>query len=161
MTCWCGKFVDSFFYFGDNKLFKRLNGVKKFPISNMLSKLMVFCLVLSGVCIEWTMADEPAAKTNGYDTKYDNINLDDLLKNDRLRKNYVKCLLNEGPCTPDAIELKSKFKTHTNPFKLISESISSLKDFLVRLTSRRDSHQLLKMHREAKKWLRKSDTLSN
>lgn len=123
---------------------------------------MVFCLVISALLIGLTAADETATKTGGYDTKYDNIDLDELLKNDRLRKNYVKCLLNQGPCTPDAQELKSKAKSRTNPFKLIKESITALKDYISRsLTSRRDSHQLLKMHREAKKWFRKSDTLSN
>lgn len=125
----------------------------------MILKLIVFCLLISTIVIGLTLADE--TKKDGYETKYDNINLDDLLKNDRLRKNYVKCLLNEGPCTPDAQELKSKAKIHTNPFKQIRESIKALKDFLVRLTSRRDSHQLLKMHREAKKWFGKSNTLSN
>lgn len=126
----------------------------------MVSKMLIFCLVISVILIGTAEADEP--KRDGfYDSKYDNIDLDDLLNNDRLRKNYVKCLLNEGPCTPDAQELKSKFKSHTNPFKLITESIASLKDFLLRLVTRRDSLQLFKMHREAKKWFRKSDTLSN
>ncbi|XP_031618430.1 ejaculatory bulb-specific protein 3-like [Contarinia nasturtii] len=73
----------------------------------MVLKLIMFCLVISVVYIEWASADGDTPKTHGYDTKYDNINLDDLLKNDRLRKNYVKCLLNEGPCTPDATELKN------------------------------------------------------
>lgn len=129
----------------------------------MVSKLIVF-FVISALYIGCTAAEEqqPAKPIkDGYDTKYDNIDLDELLKSDRLRKNYVKCLLNQGPCTPDAQELKSNSKSNRSPFKLITESISSLKDFLVRLTSRRDRHQLLKMHREAKEWLRKSNTLSH
>lgn len=48
-----------------------------------------------------------ASPADGYDTKYDNINLDDVLTNDRLLKNYVNCLLGEGPCSPDGQELKS------------------------------------------------------
>lgn len=132
----------------------------KFGKNKMLSKLIVFCLVISIILIGLAAGDE--AKKDGYETKYDNIDLDELLKNDRLRKNYVKCLLNEGPCTPDAQELKSKTKAHKNPFKQITESLTALKDFLVqRFTSRRNSHKLLEMHREAKKWFRKSDTLSN
>lgn len=144
-------------------LFLKQNKTKQ--EKKMVSKLVVFCLVLGAFSFGLATADEATTKKDGYDTKYDNIDLDELLKNDRLRKNYVKCLLNEGPCTPDATELKSKIKIHTNPFKLITDSVSTLKEFLtknlVRLTSRRDSHQLLKMHREAKKWFRKSDTLSN
>lgn len=36
------------------------------------------------------------AASQGYETKYDDIDLDELLKNDRLRHSYVKCLLGEG-----------------------------------------------------------------
>lgn len=104
---------------------------------------------------------EEAQSTKGYETKYDNVDLDEILKNDRLRKNYIKCLINSGPCTPDAQELKSNWKSHNNPFKQINQTLKSLKDFLVRLTSRRNSHQLLKMYRETKNWFRKSDTLSH
>lgn len=36
------------------------------------------------------------AKSQGYETKYDDIDLDELLKNDRLRHSYIKCLMGEG-----------------------------------------------------------------
>lgn len=42
-----------------------------------------------------------------YTNKYDDVDLDVILNSDRLLTNYVKCLKNEGPCTPDAAELKS------------------------------------------------------
>ncbi|KAG7211583.1 hypothetical protein KM043_010839 [Ampulex compressa] len=41
-----------------------------------------------------------------YTTKYDNIDLDEILRSDRLLKNYVNCLLDKGKCTPDGKELK-------------------------------------------------------
>lgn len=41
-----------------------------------------------------------------YTTKYDNIDIDQILKSDRLFNNYYKCLLDEGKCTPDGRELK-------------------------------------------------------
>ncbi|XP_029032665.1 ejaculatory bulb-specific protein 3-like [Osmia lignaria lignaria] len=41
-----------------------------------------------------------------YTTKYDNIDLDQILKSDRLLNNYVNCLLDLGSCTPDGKELK-------------------------------------------------------
>ncbi|XP_044737561.1 ejaculatory bulb-specific protein 3-like [Chrysoperla carnea] len=41
-----------------------------------------------------------------YTTKYDNINLKDILESDRLLNNYVKCLKGTGKCTPDGSELK-------------------------------------------------------
>lgn len=43
-----------------------------------------------------------------YTNKYDNINLDEILENKRLLKNYVNCLLDKGNCSPDGQELKSK-----------------------------------------------------
>lgn len=48
------------------------------------------------------------ATENKYTTKYDNVDIDEILKNDRLLKRYVDCLLDEAPCTPDGAELKSK-----------------------------------------------------
>nr|AIX97069.1 chemosensory protein 1 [Dastarcus helophoroides] len=41
-----------------------------------------------------------------YTTKYDNIDLEEIVTNDRLLKNYVYCLLDKGPCTSDGQELK-------------------------------------------------------
>ncbi|KAJ8960213.1 hypothetical protein NQ318_003937 [Aromia moschata] len=41
-----------------------------------------------------------------YTTKYDNIDLDSIIGNDRLFKNYIDCLLDKGKCTSDAAELK-------------------------------------------------------
>ncbi|KAF7991587.1 hypothetical protein HCN44_008958 [Aphidius gifuensis] len=41
-----------------------------------------------------------------YSTKYDNIDIDEIIKNDRLVNNYVGCLMEEKSCTPDGLELK-------------------------------------------------------
>lgn len=43
-----------------------------------------------------------------YTTKYDNIDLEELVKNERLLKSYVDCLMDKGSCSPDGQELKSK-----------------------------------------------------
>ncbi|XP_045483836.1 ejaculatory bulb-specific protein 3-like [Harmonia axyridis] len=42
-----------------------------------------------------------------YEDKYDKIDLDALIKNERLLKNYVNCLLDKGPCRQDGLELKN------------------------------------------------------
>ncbi|KAJ8960215.1 hypothetical protein NQ318_003939 [Aromia moschata] len=47
-----------------------------------------------------------AAACQKYTTKYDNVDLDQIIKSDRLMKNYVDCLLDRGKCTPDGQELK-------------------------------------------------------
>ena len=41
-----------------------------------------------------------------YTNKYDNVDLDEILKSDRLFNNYFKCLMDKGKCTPDGSELK-------------------------------------------------------
>ncbi|KAJ8925792.1 hypothetical protein NQ315_009642 [Exocentrus adspersus] len=46
------------------------------------------------------------AAENKYTTKYDNVDLDEIIKSERLLKNYVNCLLDKGKCTPDGTELK-------------------------------------------------------
>lgn len=46
------------------------------------------------------------AAQDKYTTKYDGVDLDEILKSDRLFNNYYKCLLDQGRCTPDGNELK-------------------------------------------------------
>lgn len=41
-----------------------------------------------------------------YTTKYDNVNVDNILANQRLFGNYVNCLLDKGRCTEDGKALK-------------------------------------------------------
>ncbi|KAG5326575.1 PEB3 protein, partial [Acromyrmex heyeri] len=51
------------------------------------------------------MSSESGA-THMYTTKFDNVDVDAILSNDRLLNGYVGCLLDKNPCTPDAAELK-------------------------------------------------------
>lgn len=46
------------------------------------------------------------AQAGTYTTKYDGVNLDEILKSERLLNNYFKCLMDTGKCTPDGNELK-------------------------------------------------------
>ncbi|CAH0401226.1 unnamed protein product [Chilo suppressalis] len=43
-----------------------------------------------------------------YDAKYDDFDIEPLLENDRILQGYTKCFLDEGPCTPEAKDFKSK-----------------------------------------------------
>lgn len=49
-----------------------------------------------------------ARSASTYNNKYDGIDLDGLIKNERLFKGYYNCLIDVGPCQPDAQELKSE-----------------------------------------------------
>ncbi|RZC42382.1 chemosensory protein, partial [Asbolus verrucosus] len=41
-----------------------------------------------------------------YTVKYDGVDVHEIIKSDRLTQNYVDCLLEKKPCTPDGEELK-------------------------------------------------------
>lgn len=71
-------------------------------------KSIIF-LAISACILEFAVA-APAPET--YITKYDNIDLDQILQSDRLLKNYVNCLMERGKCTPDGSELKRKCFFH-------------------------------------------------
>lgn len=43
-----------------------------------------------------------------YNSKYDSFDVQPLLENDRILLSYTKCFLDQGPCTPDAKDFKSK-----------------------------------------------------
>ncbi|XP_075215740.1 ejaculatory bulb-specific protein 3-like [Lycorma delicatula] len=64
--------------------------------------MMKFVLIASFLVI--AVSAKPADKK--YTTKYDNIDLDEILSNDRLFANYFACLMETGKCTPDGTELK-------------------------------------------------------
>nr|AEE62514.1 unknown [Dendroctonus ponderosae] len=64
-------------------------------------------LVLLGsllICIGQTLAE--VTEKSQYTTKYDNVDINEVVHNERLLKNYVNCLLDRGPCSPDGLELK-------------------------------------------------------
>nr|AYN70622.1 chemosensory protein 2 [Bactrocera minax] len=61
-------------------------------------KLFIFAGILALVYL--TTAEDK------YTTKYDNIDVDEILKSDRLFNNYFKCLIETGKCTPEGRELK-------------------------------------------------------
>lgn len=43
-----------------------------------------------------------------YTSKYDDVDVDKILQNNRVLTNYIKCILGEGSCTAEGRELKSK-----------------------------------------------------
>lgn len=45
-----------------------------------------------------------------YPTKYDSIDVDLILGNDRIIRRYIDCILDRGPCTREGLDLKSKLK---------------------------------------------------
>jgi Insect pheromone-binding family, A10/OS-D len=72
---------------------------------NAMARLLLLGFVLSTAVALTVQAALPPAK---YTDKYDNVNLDRILSNGRILTNYIKCLMDEGPCTSEGRELKSK-----------------------------------------------------
>ncbi|EEB19858.1 ejaculatory bulb-specific protein 3 precursor, putative [Pediculus humanus corporis] len=50
-----------------------------------------------------------ALTISSYSTRYEHINLDDVLYNNRLLKNTYKCMIGTGRCTAEANKLKAYF----------------------------------------------------
>jgi hypothetical protein len=68
--------------------------------------VVIVCILVSALLL--TEAAR-VRRDEKYTTKYDNINIDEILASDRLVDNYVKCLLDKGRCSPEGAELKCKF----------------------------------------------------
>ncbi|XP_013105107.1 ejaculatory bulb-specific protein 3-like [Stomoxys calcitrans] len=67
----------------------------------MMMKSIAFVVVVAA-CLAFAIADDTK-----YTTKYDNVDIDEILKSERLFKNYYNCLVDQGKCTPDGRELKT------------------------------------------------------
>lgn len=67
----------------------------------VISFVAVFAVLVAVVAA----APKPDEK---YTTKYDSVNIKEILENERLLTGYLKCLKGKGSCTPDGAELKSK-----------------------------------------------------
>ena len=63
-------------------------------------------VILAVILFVGMASAKPAEK---YTTKYDNIDLDEILNNDRLYQKYFQCLTNKGKCTPDGKLLKGEY----------------------------------------------------
>lgn len=85
----------------------------------MDSRIAAICVALAvfaAFSIDQTVgAPQKDAVVSGttYTTKYDNIDVDQILSSKRLVNNYVQCLLDKKPCSPEGAELRSKYLRST------------------------------------------------
>ncbi|XP_037937027.1 uncharacterized protein LOC119670715 isoform X1 [Teleopsis dalmanni] len=86
-----------------------------------LLNTVALILIVYGVGLTTSLPHPPTttapliAARQTYDTKFDNVNLDELLGQERLLKNYIKCLESTGPCTPDGKMLKGFANFRNSP----------------------------------------------
>lgn len=64
-----------------------------------MKTILVFATVLAAAV---------AIPADTYNPEYDNFNAEEIVENVRLLKNYAKCFLDEGPCTAEGTDFKSK-----------------------------------------------------
>ncbi|XP_014285981.1 ejaculatory bulb-specific protein 3 [Halyomorpha halys] len=69
-------------------------------------RLIISCLLLIGLALAKPDTTKTDNKKEGYTTKYDNIDLEEILNNIRLLDKYFNCLIEKGKCTTDGKELK-------------------------------------------------------
>lgn len=53
-------------------------------------------------------ADNEIKSISDFLKKFSNVNVEEIMSNDRLFQAYHKCFMDQGPCTPDARDMKSK-----------------------------------------------------
>ncbi|XP_046745957.1 allergen Tha p 1-like isoform X2 [Diprion similis] len=71
----------------------------QFPRSfGMQSTMMVLPAL---VVVLFTLGSTVSLETPTYSNKYDDVNIDLILNSERLLKQYIACVLDKGPCSPD------------------------------------------------------------
>lgn len=79
------------------------------PISGyQLGEMQLIVSVLIGMALDLAGA-KPTGKY--YASKYDHIDVGTILNNRRMVNYYSACLLSQGACPPEGVELKSKSKS--------------------------------------------------
>ncbi|KAI8041464.1 hypothetical protein M5D96_005729 [Drosophila gunungcola] len=73
--------------------------------SLMVALICAACYQVDGLPHPPATSSAPMVE-KAYDDKFDNVDLDEILNQERLLINYIKCLEGAGPCTPDAKMLK-------------------------------------------------------
>ncbi|XP_066590177.1 uncharacterized protein [Prorops nasuta] len=91
--------------------FRAANEAKLEPYKVLLNEMMIHkmghaSLVLLTLAIIHCVLAASEDVTTKYTTKYDQIDIDSIIRNDRLVNNYIGCLLDQNPCPPEAAELK-------------------------------------------------------
>ncbi|GLV40774.1 Pherokine 3 [Carabus blaptoides fortunei] len=74
--------------------------VEAFNISSKNNRTMQFIIVFALCCVAFVYGAPDI--TN----RFDHIDIDEVLRNDRLIGNYIKCVLDTGRCTAEGQELK-------------------------------------------------------
>lgn len=80
----------------------------------MNAKIMItLCCVAVYGCVAKPQAsgaaDEEIKDLPTYMKRFEKINVDQVLSNDRVLSSHLKCFLNEGPCVQQSRDMKSEY----------------------------------------------------
>ncbi|CAK1584262.1 unnamed protein product [Parnassius mnemosyne] len=94
------------------------------------------------------------ARADTYTDRYDSMNVDDVISNKRLLVAYIKCVMDNGRCTPEGKELKTHItdalqsgcakctqKQRHAIKKVIKHLIHNEKDYWSQLVDKYDPHR--------------------
>nr|AKW47187.1 chemosensory protein 5 [Chrysopa pallens] len=71
---------------------------------------MKYAITFAIVALATIVYALPKPDDEKYTTKYDNVDVDSILSNERLLKNYIDCIEGKGKCTAEGEELKQHMK---------------------------------------------------
>lgn len=68
------------------------------------------CVAVYGCAAKPATPDEEIKDLPTYMKRFEKINLEQVLNNDRVMSSHIKCFLNEGPCVQQSRDVKSEFR---------------------------------------------------
>ncbi|KAG5883687.1 hypothetical protein JTB14_007407 [Gonioctena quinquepunctata] len=71
---------------------------------------LILSFILLVVLVVVSADDEARSKAPNYPTKYDNIDLESILSNFRILRNYIDCCVDKKPCDAQGLELKAHIR---------------------------------------------------
>jgi len=66
------------------------------------------CVAVYSGCLAKPATDEEIKDLPAYMKRFEKINVEQVLNNDRVLASHLKCFLNEGPCVQQSRDLKSE-----------------------------------------------------
>lgn len=73
-------------------------------------KTFIYLLSILGILV---LVDQCTSEEEMYSTKYDNVDIESILKNKRMKKAYVDCFMDRGKCLEDGQFIKGNFFLYT------------------------------------------------
>lgn len=91
----------SVYFKSEIKFLHAYNYILTYNVIYLLISTLSFTMALLPTLIIVLLSLRLTLSRETYSDKYDNVNVDLILKSERLLNRYMACILDEGPCSPD------------------------------------------------------------